>query len=514
MIKKLTLAIILSSLVFSPLILFPKPTQAQGLGSLISNELTNLGLFTSATQSAASTADAQRSTTVPVFDIVQYAQIRSVEQAKAAKDTKSNILQALYTTFLAMLKKRLLDMLVDQIITWIQGGGKPQFVTDWQKFISDAAGAAVGDVVLQTNSAFLCAPFKYQIQLSLLPVKKFSQRIACTLDDIVANIEDFYNDFTNGGWIAYNELWQPQNNYYGTMLMVHDEALIKAAAAQQAAQDEALAGKGFLPVKRCKGGGIANATPQDIDVMDLRKDYEGNYCQEKDLETITPGNVVGEMAVKAVGSDIDYILSAQELEQYVAAIANAVINRVIKEGVGVIKGSSEQDTSGYTTQPSEDALTNIQEQEKERIISEYQMVIDDRNAVLANKNQAASSTMQLVVILKKLQAADCAPPVSSVEIANAEAEANRLQTEVGNLQKLIIEIQTLKADAEKISPDYRLREMALLTQKYNDFTTKYSSVLTEVYSGSAKADSQQEAQKKQAELSNAKTRLTNCDASL
>ena len=516
MFRKIVLIIVINSLIFSS-VLLPKTAQAQTMSKVITNWLTDLGIFTSVTKGAAAAANATRAISVPIFDNVQYVQTQIVEPAKAAKETKDNIVQALFTMLFEVLRKRLLDMLVDQIITWIQGGGQPQFVTNWQQFLKDAAGAAIGDVVLETNAAFLCSPFKLQVQLSLLPVPQFSQRVECTLDDIVKNIEDFYNDFEKGGWIAYNEAWQPQGNYYGEMLMIHDEMLMRGALAKEAAQNEALAGKGFLSVKRCKAGGSSTGERDQMEIdapgstNSFVKDYKGNWCPPEQIENITPGAVVGDMASKAVGTDIDYILSARELEQYVTAIVNAVINRVIKEGVGLIKGSSEYkyDSSAYT-QPYEDALTDIQRQEKQNIMAEYQRVLDDRNAVLANKKQSLSNTQQLVVVLKKIKTANCQPAVTDADISSAEAEVNRLKTEIADLEKLINEIQALKTEAEKISADYRLREMSVLTQKYNEFQTKYSSVIVEVYSGSAKAASQQEAQTKQTELSNAQARLITC----
>ena len=94
MLKKFILIIVINSLIFSPLVFAPKPVQAQ-LSKVIADELTNLGIFTGVTQGAASAADAQRAITVPVFDIVQYSQIRFVETAKATKESKSNILKAL-----------------------------------------------------------------------------------------------------------------------------------------------------------------------------------------------------------------------------------------------------------------------------------------------------------------------------------------------------------------------------------------------------------------------------------
>ena len=429
---------------------------------------------------------------IPVFDSANLGGKLTDISEKIARWVKEDLVKSLRD----VIAKRIIDYIVDQTIVWIQGGGQPKFVTDWDGFLKDAANIAFDQVIKDVGLAQLCSPFKLQVQISLLPVQQFQQRIDCTLDDVVKNIEDFYNDFEKGGWIAYNEAWQPQGNYYGEMLMIHDEMITRGALAKEAAEKEALAGKGFLSVKRC-----------------LEWDTEQTKCLKEEI--VTPGDVVGAMTSKAVGSDIDYILSAKELEQYVAAIVNAVINRVIKEGVGLIKGSSEYsyDTSSYT-QPYEDVLTDIQRQEKERMIAEYQMVIDDRNAVLANKNQSASSTTQLVVILKKIKATTCEPPVTDNEINSAESEVNRLRTEIADLQKLISEIQALKAEAENISPDYRLREMGLLTDKYNEFTNKYSSIILEVYSESAKRASQEELQRKQIELINAQARLTSCGLSL
>jgi len=216
---------------------------------------------------------------------------------------------------LETLKKRLLDMMVDQIIQWIQGGGEPKFVTDWKGFLEDASNAAVGDFAQEIGLGFLCDPFHFQIQIGLLPVPRFSDQVTCTLDEIVGNIENFYTDFSNGGWIAYTASLEPQNNYFGAMLMSNIELEERKASAQLAQQNEALAGGGFLSTKKC--------------------DAFGQNCV-----ITTPGNVIGDLTAKAIGTDIDYILSAEQLSDYVAAIANAAINRLIIEGVEGIQGLS------------------------------------------------------------------------------------------------------------------------------------------------------------------------------
>ena len=108
--------------------------------------------------------------------------------------------------------KRIVDMMTDQVVTWIQGGGEPRFVTDWQGFLNDSFQAGVGDVINEGNLKFLCQPFSFQLKIALLSVPTFSKRVSCTLDDIVANIQDFYDDFRNGSWVAYEASWRPENN--------------------------------------------------------------------------------------------------------------------------------------------------------------------------------------------------------------------------------------------------------------------------------------------------------------
>ena len=482
MLKKIILIIIVNSLIF-PLGLFFKTPQTQGL-SLITDELTNLRAFTSITQGVASAADAQRATSVPTFDTPQYSQLRSVETAKEAKQTKSNILQALFSMFLEMLKKRLLDSLVDQIIVWIQGGGKPQFVSDWKGFLEDAGQAAVGDVVLQTDAAFLCSPFKLQVQLALLPVPKFSEQVRCTLDDIVENIEDFYNNFSKGGWIAYSAMLEPQNNYFGTVLLAQNEIALRVAESQRAAENEARAGKGFLSVEKCASDGAG-----------------GEKCY-----ITTPGNIVGEMISKGVGSDLDYILNAKDLEQYATAIVNAVINRVITEGLSNITGSVAGDDdlpSGY-----DDTITWINEQEKARIIAEYQEVIDKLNLVLSTKQQtvavlgpALEGVADLYWKLDWYQPDDrgifCnkdgiyynVPVGYCVNATKFAFQAKDLEEEANNfkihIEEVIPEIEVFisSSTAVSIESDAEPPNMETLRALYDQFNQDYKSVIAEAFSG-------------------------------
>ncbi len=272
------------------------------------------------------------------------------------------------------LKRRLLDALVDETIKWVQGGGEPRFVTNTGDFIRSAADAATGDLIQQVGLGDICyTPLRFRLKIQLeQPV--FSQRISCTLDDVVENIQAFNDNFLDGGWIAYNEVIKPQNNRWGLEVLAQDELMRKQAEKEEAAKQEIAAGGGFLSQKRClvwehRPGGIEGIPPDLYSTPDIDPalyiespdgfPYTGTtdhpfgsewWCVQSEI--ITPGSTIGETVAKAVGSDIDYIMNTNDISVYVSAIADAIINRLTKEAVGGLAGFFTSESSpprGSTT---------------------------------------------------------------------------------------------------------------------------------------------------------------------
>lgn len=229
------------------------------------------------------------------------------------------------------LRRQLLNMIVDQIVQWIQGGGEPKFITDWPGFFRDAIDQAGGRFLQQLGLGLFCSPYNLALRAAFIPIPQFSDRSSCTLSQIGVNIDNFLKDFNSGGWVAWNEMiLKPQNNIYGAYLMAWDEYEREKSAAEKAAAAEAQAGNGFLSVKRCirqhqETVGVNEETGEPI--------YQ-TVCDEYQIST--PGAVVGELAGQALGSDIPYIISAKEFAVYTAAITNAVLNRMFAEGVGLL----------------------------------------------------------------------------------------------------------------------------------------------------------------------------------
>ncbi len=282
---------------------------------------------------------------VPVTDKSVQQQVKA-SQKEAEDNARARSCQNfIERTALATLKKRLLDMMVDQIIGWIQGNGKPQFITDYKAFLKNAGNVAVGDLIQDAGWGRVCEPFRAKLRLQLqLQNTVFSERASCSLNSVINNFEDFYNDFAQGGWLAYNEMWKPANNQYGALILANDEMDRRRAEAERAAELQAIAGKGFTGQTQCNewkyqvrdayvGNPVQSATQPSTPPEGYgRADAPSGTWICTNFSVITPGSVSEGLVTKAVGSSLDYLIGSNDLSAYASAIASAAINRLIKEG--------------------------------------------------------------------------------------------------------------------------------------------------------------------------------------
>lgn len=253
-----------------------------------------------------------------------------------ARETKQSLYEWFQSFVREALKKALLDRMVAEIIQWIQNGDEPRFVINWQTYLEDAGQVAAGDFAQQIGAGFLCEPFSAQLELVFAPSPEISDDLenglSCTLDDMVGNIESFYDDFSNGGWIAYQEAWEPRNNIFGAYVIASGQRRQLINDAELAARDEALAGNGFLSPKACREA--IGGTGPDLDKDGVRGDIPAS------CDISTPGSIVEELTRRAVTADIDFLISANQLSSYLAAIADAAFSRLMRDGINGLRGLS------------------------------------------------------------------------------------------------------------------------------------------------------------------------------
>lgn len=277
----------------------------------------------------------------------------------------NSLLEKAAEVALERFRKRLLDRLTDDIVAWVSDGRDPKFITNFGDYLEEATQVAVGDTAREIGLADLCTPFKARIPPLLKPIPKFSQSVSCTLDDIVGNIEGFYEDFSRGGPLAYAESFSPNNNLVGILFATKDELIRKKDEEEKKAQLAATA-SGYRPVEQCVEWTISGTRRSDGKFVALIAIPDGvnltNHpylppgpgsapyenaantidnpqfsCTKKEI-TLPPAGT-GQIASVALTADTQYLTNTDDLSPYINAIFDAATNRIIKEGVKGLRGS-------------------------------------------------------------------------------------------------------------------------------------------------------------------------------
>src|SRR3989344_4801812 len=153
------------------------------------------------------------------------------------------------------IAKLLVHRITQDIVNLIRTGGQggtPLFVQDWQGFLLDAADQASGVFLKELKLTQLCEPFGPRLRLIFAGGRRpLQERFRCTVSAIAGNLQNFFNDFNNGGWQRWIELTQVNNNPYGQYLGLLEEKERREAIEVRAKLNEAMAGSGFLGIEEC-----------------------------------------------------------------------------------------------------------------------------------------------------------------------------------------------------------------------------------------------------------------------
>lgn len=423
---------------------------------------------------------------------------------------------------------RIINDFNDETVKWVQGVGDkkgPKYVTDWEDFVKQAGKTAEDQIIQSVGLAPLCTPFSAQVNISLIPVKRFRDKISCTFDDIGNNLEDFYEDFRKGEWLGYTEQWVPQNNYFGSAYLAMDEMMIQKAIKIDARINEAVASKGFLSVKRCVDYQEPTVKEECVYNSFLGQDQctsieiPGKCLKE---EIITPGDVVAEAMGDVVRSDREKVYnsrSEKSLYDLIANITNAAINRVVKEGVGYVKEQMSDDEKKQADQDYKDIIDRDNIRKKQEMITEINKLTVEWQYILERKDRSptnssfsyAQQTLAVFQDIKKLSSPSCNPPISDSDINQAQSEVSRLDAEVSDLETKINEAKGLITEINNVDLN-NIRANSLVQDKYFQFTQKYGTdeILSGMITGSDRTAADNERNNKRIALNDAQARLDIC----
>ncbi len=231
-----------------------------------------------------------------------------------------------------ILARQVLHSLTQEMVSWIRTGqfdGGPLFTTDLVGTLFNAADNAAGHFLAQYRSEewyqLLCSPFRPQIYLALGRGRvPYIERARCTVTDIVSNLENFYTDFSNGGWAAWFSTIEPQNNPYGLYLTSLEEKERREREVTFDIRQNFLAGAGFIGLKKCAPGAeLTELNPQN---PTPGKKFCTKYI------TVTPGKVVEDQLIQSLGKDIEKLAIADELNEIIMATFDKLLSWLVSGG--------------------------------------------------------------------------------------------------------------------------------------------------------------------------------------
>ena len=258
----------------------------------------------------------------------------------------------------------------------------PSFITNWRNYTLDsqARGNDVFRAVLANAS--LCPYFKtnlqtafgaedysktmagatvrakdkngndvvvYQNKTSIPGLPSFKNLADCTLPSNF-NANTFRTDFAKGGgWNTWNQLIQPQNNFFGAYSLALGEQVKQMQTEKESAKDSSIAGQGFLGQQLGLTGGASPTGCVGASLPGVQRfsaDTSGNLtnitrCAFMGKE-VTPGQVLGKAAASALDKKLGRVGGATQVTDVILNLLNAVLSSVSNRMLNFIGQSSYQ----------------------------------------------------------------------------------------------------------------------------------------------------------------------------
>lgn len=314
----------------------------KGDSSLVSTLKDKLGSATSSVDSVATNSEAANKISGSIETTTQGAK-------KVADVTASNKL--CLDSVGKMIAKMLIKTLTDSTIKWINTGnfGESFWPKDRQHFFEDIAKNEVLKFNSEINNPNLYPFARAFMQNQIFSLKNhFAQNAQYSLNEMIKDTTPEYTsatftaDFSSGGWNAWNALTQvPANNPIGFNITASNELQSRLTGTTQTAaqdvRDTLKEAGGFLGQEQCASNksitreternDLKNGNPYASNSSDaaFTSWNDDHICQK--WEYVTPGKMIAEASTKLMGDQKDQLLNINDLNDAIAAILDAAINK-------------------------------------------------------------------------------------------------------------------------------------------------------------------------------------------
>ena len=313
----------------------------------------------------AGTAKAQL---VPVIDSAVIASLEANNgiAAENAAVNNGDLVQTLFEwaqeIAVSLLKKFLIEKIQDLILSAVQGGGNPQFVTSWGDLFEDISGQVQNEFIKELGLESLCEPFRVPLNKIVVDIgyPQIKGGNYCTLQTIIGNtkqaFDKFQRDFESGGFIAFKESLSPNSNFMVTIMRNQNELLKRQSKEQYLAERELEANGGFFDLKDCPGG--------------------SGTCL-----SVTPGSVIKDLASKAAGSNIDFIIQSEKVQGVLTNALTILISDILTKGITKLSGVFDPSKGSEIKQNAIDVDDQNFISYKNNVLGQIDSVVADRNKI-------------------------------------------------------------------------------------------------------------------------------------
>ncbi len=302
------------------------------------------------------TAETIVQTGMKAKDMAENVAQTALESASAASDAALETKEYVLDPLVALAKEALIQQVTKSIVDWINSGfkGGPSFVQDFGGTMEEVANEAAGKFIEESDFSFLCNSFDVKLALGLSR-SEYKNEYDCTLDDVVGNVDDFINDFSQGGISGFLELTtETNNNPYSQVLGAQAELAARMRSAEEEKDKEIAAGKGFLSKKECE------MVPKEGE-----GEGEGDDLEEHCTIT-TPGDVTNSQLNDWLGSSLGQLEVADEIDEIVSALGAQLAQKAMQS----LKGMTEEDDNGDTYFSKVDEKRQRREEESKNKIKD------------------------------------------------------------------------------------------------------------------------------------------------
>ncbi|MBT3730257.1 hypothetical protein HON59_02850 [bacterium] len=367
-------------------------------------------------------------------------------------DVKGNFKEFTLDSIFLNTAKVSINVLTESIVNWINRGfdGNPAFVDDFGGFLREVADRETAQFIEGTALELLCSPWRANIKVALSLPTGYREEVACTLSDIVANMDNFVKgDFRQGGWGGWFQLTtRPNNNPYSLYISSASE-LDSRIANQQGIDREQLAwGQGFFSKRECEELPAGVAGPPSCKI-------------------VTPGSMINTQLEKVLNTSLTQLELADEFNEIISALASQLMTRVIS-GRGLRSLSeSVNGTTSYVTKLAKDENGLVLSSNKAGVASEIDTVVVMETQYNNSKRQTFNTTVPTESLLVQLQSCyESKLNNLALHLTTAERDlaSERMASASSTINSQIIPVKTRLSEEINVSNEVLAQLQALIDE--------------------------------------------------